>query len=210
MTPPPPPRLVEIPVEYGGELGPDLEDVARHTGFSAGRVVELFSSAEYVVYFVGFSTCFPYLGGLPPELATPRLSAPRKHVPVGSVAIGLLLIVISIVLAVEMKGLLIGESASPARQLAIANAIKDSPEVQGIIHMKTEHIGPDELLVGVKVGFEPSLTIRDLADAINGVERRIRAAVPEARIIYIEPDVLRELDEFPEIDVPQDVDEALP
>ena len=68
---------------------------------------------------------------------------------VGSVAIGLLLIAISIVLAVEMKGLLIGESASPARQLAIANAIKDSPEVQGIIHMKTEHIGPDELLVGV-------------------------------------------------------------
>ena len=129
---------------------------------------------------------------------------------VGSVAIGLLLIVISIVLAVEMKGLLIGESASPARQLAIANAIKDSPEVQGIIHMRTEHIGPDELLVGVKVGFEPSMSIRDLADAINGVERRMRAAVPEATVIYIEPDVLRDVDEFPEIDVPQDVDEALP
>ena len=133
---------------------------------------------------------------------------------VGSVAIGLLLIAISIVLAVEMKGLLIGESASPARQLAIADAIKDSPEVQGIIHMKTEHIGPDELLVGVKVGFEPSMSIRDLADAINAVERRVRAAVPEARIIYIEPDVLRDAGEFPEIDVPQDVakdvDEALP
>jgi cation diffusion facilitator family transporter len=128
----------------------------------------------------------------------------------GSVAIGLLLIAISVVLAVEMKGLLIGESASPAKQVAIANAIKDSPEVQGIIHMKTEHIGPDELLVGVKVGFEPSLTIRDLADAINGVERRMRAAVPEARVIYIEPDVLREADEFPEIDVPQDANQALP
>ena len=109
-----------------------------------------------------------------------------------------------------MKGLLIGESASPLKQVAIANAIKDVPEVQGIIHMKTEHIGPDELLVGVKVGFEPSLAVRDLADAINAVERRIRSAVPEARIIYIEPDVLREVDEFPEIDVPQDVDEALP
>ena len=109
-----------------------------------------------------------------------------------------------------MKGLLIGESASPARQLAIADAIKDSPEVQGIIHMRTEHIGPDELLVGAKVGFEPSMSIRDLADAINGVERRMRAAVPEATVIYIEPDVLRDVDEFPEIDVPQDVDEALP
>jgi len=81
-------RTVEIPVRFGGDLGPDLEDVARHTGIDARRVVELFSATEYLVYFVGFSTCFPYLGGLPPELATPRLSAPRKHVPEGSVAIG--------------------------------------------------------------------------------------------------------------------------
>jgi KipI family sensor histidine kinase inhibitor len=82
------PRTMEIPVRYGGEFGPDLEDVARHTCFSAERVVELFAAAEYMVYFVGFSTCFPYLGGLPPQLATPRLGAPRKHVPEGSVAIG--------------------------------------------------------------------------------------------------------------------------
>ena len=86
--PPPEPRHVEIPVCYGGEFGPDLGDVARHTGFTEARVVELHAAAEYLVYFVGFSTCFPYLGGLPPELATPRLAAPRKHVPVGSVAIG--------------------------------------------------------------------------------------------------------------------------
>lgn len=85
---PPPPRHVEIPVRYGGEFGPDLGDVAGHTGLSEERVIELHAAAEYLVYFVGFSTCFPYLGGLPPELATPRLSAPRKHVPVGSVAIG--------------------------------------------------------------------------------------------------------------------------
>jgi inhibitor of KinA len=81
-------RTVEIPVCYGGEFGPDLADVARHIGFEPERVVELHAAAEYLVYFVGFSTCFPYLGGLPAELATPRLSAPRKHVPVGSVAIG--------------------------------------------------------------------------------------------------------------------------
>jgi KipI family sensor histidine kinase inhibitor len=83
-----PSRLIEIPVRFGGESGPDLEDVARHTGLAAERVVELFTSAVYAVYFVGFSTCFPYLGGLPAELATPRLPAPRKHVPEGSVAIG--------------------------------------------------------------------------------------------------------------------------
>ncbi len=83
-----PARTVEIPVCYGGESGPDLPDVAQHTGLSPERVVELYTAADYLVYFVGFSTCFPYLGGLLPELATPRLSAPRKHVPVGSVAIG--------------------------------------------------------------------------------------------------------------------------
>lgn len=83
-----PERTVEIPVTFGGESGPDLEDVARHTGLSPAEVVERFAAAEFTVYFVGFSTCFPYLGGLPPELATPRLAAPRKHVPAGSVAIG--------------------------------------------------------------------------------------------------------------------------
>jgi KipI family sensor histidine kinase inhibitor len=83
-----PPRTVEIPVEFGGEAGPDLDDVARHTGLERDAVIERFAAAEFVVYFVGFSTCFPYLGGLPAELATPRLSAPRKHVPEGSVAIG--------------------------------------------------------------------------------------------------------------------------
>jgi 5-oxoprolinase (ATP-hydrolysing) subunit B len=84
----PAPRTVEIPVIYGGDAGPDLEDVARHCGMDSARVVELHAAAEYLVYFVGFSTCFPYLGGLPHALATPRLSAPRKHVPEGSVAIG--------------------------------------------------------------------------------------------------------------------------
>ncbi len=84
----PEPRHVEIPVRYGGEYGPDLYDVALHTGLSEQRVVEVHAAAEYLVYFVGFATCFPYLGGLPSELATPRLSAPRKQVPAGSVAIG--------------------------------------------------------------------------------------------------------------------------
>ncbi len=82
------PRTVTIPVVYGGEFGPDLADVARHTGLSAERVVEAHSSAEYLVYFLGFSPGFPYLGGLPPGLATPRLPAPRTRVPAGSVAIG--------------------------------------------------------------------------------------------------------------------------
>jgi KipI family sensor histidine kinase inhibitor len=81
-------RLIEIPVTFGGDAGPDLEDVARHTGFHPARVIQIFTAAEYLVYFVGFATCFPYLGGLPPELETPRLSTPRGSVPAGSVAIG--------------------------------------------------------------------------------------------------------------------------
>lgn len=81
-------RTIEIPVRYGGEFGPDLEDVARHTGLPPAEVVRLHVGGSYLVYFLGFSPGFPYLGGMPPELATPRLAAPRKRVPAGSIAIG--------------------------------------------------------------------------------------------------------------------------
>jgi KipI family sensor histidine kinase inhibitor len=81
----PEPRTVEIPVVYDG---PDLEGVAAFHSIAAQRVVELHSQAIYIVYFVGFVPGFAYLGGLPPELATPRLESPRKRVPKGSVAIG--------------------------------------------------------------------------------------------------------------------------
>jgi inhibitor of KinA len=81
-------RTIEIPVRYGGEFGPDLEDVARHTGLAPAEVIRLHSGGSYLVYFLGFSPGFPYLGGMPPELATPRLAAPRKRVPAGSVCIG--------------------------------------------------------------------------------------------------------------------------
>lgn len=80
-------RQVEIPVCYGGEFGPDLEDVAAAHGITAERVVELHSSATYLVYFLGFVPGFAYLGELPQELLTPRLPAPRKKVPAGSVGI---------------------------------------------------------------------------------------------------------------------------
>lgn len=84
----PSPRTVEVPVCYGGEYGPDLNDLAAVHGISAERVIELHSSADYVVYFLGFVPGFAYLGGLPSSLATPRLAAPRTRVPAGSVAIG--------------------------------------------------------------------------------------------------------------------------
>lgn len=81
-------RTVEIPVVYGGEAGPDLPIVAEYAGLSPSQVVELHASIDYVVWFLGFQPGFPYLGGLPAQLATPRRAEPRVSVPVGSVAIG--------------------------------------------------------------------------------------------------------------------------
>jgi cation diffusion facilitator family transporter len=108
----------------------------------------------------------------------------------GSVGIGILLGVIAIVLAAEMKSLLIGESAAPHVEGAIRAAIADAPEVRRIIHLRTLHLGPDELLVAAKVEFD-SRSVPDLAGAIDAVEARIRAAVPIARVIYVEPDLYR-------------------
>lgn len=83
-----PTRLVTLPVAYGGEFGPDLADVAAHTGLAPGEVIARHAAGRYPVYFLGFSPGFPYLGGLDPALHTPRLPAPRLRVPVGAVGIG--------------------------------------------------------------------------------------------------------------------------
>jgi KipI family sensor histidine kinase inhibitor len=87
-APVPEPRTLEIPVAYGGEYGPDLEAVAALAGRSCDDVIAIHSSAEYLVYFLGFSPGFPYLGGMPESIAAPRLETPRRRVPAGSVAIG--------------------------------------------------------------------------------------------------------------------------
>lgn len=81
-------RTVEIPVCYGGAWGPDLAEVARHAGLSEAEVIERHSSARYLVHCLGFTPGFPYLSGLPPELAMPRRASPRRKVPAGSVGIG--------------------------------------------------------------------------------------------------------------------------
>jgi len=81
-------RVVTIPVRYGGEAGPDLEDVARHCGLSPGEVIALHSQADYAVYCLGFQPGFAYLGGLDARLFTPRRDTPRLAIAAGSVAIG--------------------------------------------------------------------------------------------------------------------------
>jgi cation diffusion facilitator family transporter len=109
----------------------------------------------------------------------------------GTLAIGVLLGIIAIVLAIEMKGLLIGESAEAATERRIRDVIERQPSVRGLIHMRTQHIGPEELLVCAKVEFIGGQSMTELADAVNAVETAVRAEVPTARIMYLEPDIGR-------------------
>jgi cation diffusion facilitator family transporter len=108
---------------------------------------------------------------------------------VGSIAIGVLLVAIAVVLAIEMKGLLIGEAASTDTEDAISTAIAGNPHVVSLIHLRTQHIGPDELLVGAKVDFGSSLDLPRLSQAINEVETAIRQTVSFRCVIYLEPDL---------------------
>jgi KipI family sensor histidine kinase inhibitor len=84
----PPRRVVELPVCYGGELGPDLDEVARATGLPPAEVIARHAAPTYRVHFLGFTPGFPYLGGMDPRLTCPRLPTPRLRVPAGSVAVG--------------------------------------------------------------------------------------------------------------------------
>ena len=110
---------------------------------------------------------------------------------IGTLCIGALLVVVAIVLGIETKSLLLGEGARPDDVKAISRAIEASPKVTGLIHMKTLFVGPEELLVAAKVGFTATSKLSDVASEIDAIEKRIRTAVPVARVIYIEPDVVR-------------------
>jgi cation diffusion facilitator family transporter len=107
----------------------------------------------------------------------------------GSIAIGLLLGCVAVVLAVETKSLLIGESASPDMEARIVAAIEAGPEAGCVIHLRTLHVGPDTLLVAAKVAVPHDETAASVAAGINAAEQRIRAAVPIAELIFLEPDI---------------------
>ena len=107
----------------------------------------------------------------------------------GTILIGALLLVVAVILGVETKSLLLGEGASTADLAAIEAAVTDGPEVERIIHMKTMYLGPDELMVAAKIAVRHDDTAGEVARSIDTVERRVRAAVPVARVIYLEPDI---------------------
>jgi cation diffusion facilitator family transporter len=109
----------------------------------------------------------------------------------GSLAIGLLLGVIAVTLGIEMRGLLIGEAASKVEVAAIRAALVDGAAVRRLIHLRTLHLGPDELMVGAKLEFDPALSLAEAVEAIDQAEQRVRAEVPSARVVYLEPDRYR-------------------
>jgi cation diffusion facilitator family transporter len=116
-----------------------------------------------------------------------------------TLSIGVLLVVVAIILAAVTKSLLLGASATPEHIAAIEKAILEGTDVDRIIHMKTLHLGPEEILVAAKIAVQNDETAAQIAAEINGAEQRIRAAVPIARVIYLEPDIYRPARPEPEI-----------
>lgn len=110
---------------------------------------------------------------------------------VGALAIGVLLVIIAVFLAFEMSSMLVGESALPEEEARIRSALSAQAGIDSLIHMRTLHTGPDELLVAAKVAVAPDYPAHDLARMIDGAEERIRAELPTARWIFIEPDIQR-------------------
>jgi cation diffusion facilitator family transporter len=120
-----------------------------------------------------------------------ELTGDPRFDAVGSIAIGILLGVIAIMLVVEMKSLLIGESASPTVIDAITRAMQSTNGVRRVIHLRTQHLGPDELLVGAKLELDADLDFVEVTSVIDKAETSIRTAAPVARLIYLEPAVAR-------------------
>jgi cation diffusion facilitator family transporter len=108
----------------------------------------------------------------------------------GTISIGVLLGIIAIILIIEMKSLLIGEGASPAELDTIIDELARG-KVERVIHIRTQYIGPDELLVAAKIAMNPGLTVAETAEAIDDAELRVRNKIPAARLIYLEPDLDR-------------------
>ncbi|MDQ3165809.1 MAG: cation diffusion facilitator family transporter [Actinomycetota bacterium] len=109
----------------------------------------------------------------------------------GAAAIGTLLVVVAVLLAIETKSLLIGESASPSAIQRVRSALAETPGVNRVIHLKTLHLGPEELLVVAKIGVDHDDSADSVAAIIDEAERRVRAAEPVAQVIYLEPDIFR-------------------
>ncbi|POM26979.1 Ferrous-iron efflux pump FieF [Actinomadura rubteroloni] len=116
---------------------------------------------------------------------------------IGTIAIGLLLACVATILAIETKSLLIGEGADPDQEKRIVAALESAEEVDHVIHLRTEYIGPEELLIAAKIAVHHDDTAAQVARGIDAAEARVRAELPEARLIYLEPALADKMDETP-------------
>jgi cation diffusion facilitator family transporter len=119
---------------------------------------------------------------------------------IGTIAIGVLLVLVAVILGIETKSLLVGEGATPGDNAKILAALNNHPQVEAVIHMKTLYLGPDELLVAAKIAVPKSTKAAEVAATIDAIESDVRAAVPLARVIYLEPDIYVPRDENPSTD----------
>jgi cation diffusion facilitator family transporter len=110
---------------------------------------------------------------------------------IATLGIGVLLVAIAIILAIEIKSLLVGESATPDQITKIHTAVLAEPDVDRVIHLRTLHLGPDQLMIAAKIGINAADDGADIAATIDAAEARIRHAVPAAQVIYLEPDIYR-------------------
>lgn len=110
---------------------------------------------------------------------------------IGTVGIGLLLVAVALILGIEVKSLLVGEGATDGDVERIRQAALGTEGVDGVIHLRTLYVGPDELMVGIKIAVRRGALATDISTSIDAAELRIREAVPAARIIYVEPDIAR-------------------
>ncbi len=124
-------------------------------------------------------------------IATASVTGDARWDGVGAMGVGALLVVIAVFLAIEMASLLVGEGALPEQESAIRDALEASPDVERVIHLRTLHTGPDELLVGVKIAVAVDDSAWAIARTIDDAEQRIREVVPTARWVYVEPDLDR-------------------
>ncbi|MFT4028295.1 MAG: cation diffusion facilitator family transporter [Protaetiibacter sp.] len=108
---------------------------------------------------------------------------------VGTIAIGVLLVIVAVILGVETKSLLVGEGATPDDHAKILAALNGHPQVEAVIHLKTLYLGPEELMVAAKIAVPKATRAAEVAAAIDAIEADVRAAVPAARVIYLEPDI---------------------
>lgn len=123
------------------------------------------------------------LGGIVLSMATDN----ARFDAYGTLLIGVLLGIIAVVLVIEMRSLLLGESASPEERAQIGAALADHAQVRRVINIRTMHLGPEDLLVAAKIEFDGTLRFTELAEAIDAAEARVRAVVPTARVMYLEP-----------------------